>query len=169
MNYLLKKNVIFYCTEQHFKKPFTVIITGESTNSPWDLYRKSFIVSLDIDDFTFIAHAQKRQSERFQRSEKCKCDVFRFILLHKVVKTNIVKTWKRFKACLHYATRLHATRRLRKVKGQRCCLQRGCLQYLLHVYTTQHGCCDEPLTGPQPTVWRHSCRHIFSRCDGRHV
>ena len=75
----------------------------------------------------------------------------------------------KLKACLHYATRLHATRRLRKVKGQRCCLQRGCLQYLLHVYTTQHGCCDEPLTGPQPTVWRHSCRHIFSRCDGRHV
>ena len=28
-------------------------------------------MSLDIDDFTFIAHAQKRQSERFQRPEIC--------------------------------------------------------------------------------------------------
>ena len=31
-----------------------------------DLYRKWFIVSLDIDDFAFIAHAQKRQSERMR-------------------------------------------------------------------------------------------------------
>ena len=52
-----KKNVIFYCVERHFKKLFTVIITGKLTNS--------FVVSLDIGDFTFIAHAQKRQPERF--------------------------------------------------------------------------------------------------------
>ena len=38
------------------------------------------------------------------------------------------------KAGLHYATRLHATRRLRKVKGQRCCLQRGCLQFGVAVF-----------------------------------
>ena len=60
---LLKRNVIFYCIERHFKKLFTVIITGELTNSPWHLYRKCFVVSLDIDDFTCILHAQKRQSE----------------------------------------------------------------------------------------------------------
>ena len=42
---------------------FTVIITGELTNSPWHLYQKCFIVSLHIDDFTFITHAQKRKSE----------------------------------------------------------------------------------------------------------
>ena len=33
---------------------FAVIITGELTNSPWHLYRKYFVVSLDIDDFLFI-------------------------------------------------------------------------------------------------------------------
>ena len=67
-----KKCTIFYCIERYFKKFFTVIIIGELTISPWHLYRKSFVVSLDIDDFTFIAHAQKRQSERFWRPEKCK-------------------------------------------------------------------------------------------------
>ena len=41
-------------------------------NSPWHLYRKCFVVSLDIDDFTFIAHVQKRQSAGFLRPEKCK-------------------------------------------------------------------------------------------------
>ena len=46
-------------------KLFTVMITGKLTNSSWHLYRKCFVVSLDIDDFTFFAHAQKRQSERF--------------------------------------------------------------------------------------------------------
>ena len=30
------------------------------------------------------------------------------------------------------------------------------MQYLLHVYTMQQGCCDDTLTGLQPTVWRHS-------------
>ena len=39
-------------------------MTGKLTNSLWHLYRKCFVVSLDIDDFTFIAHAQKRQTER---------------------------------------------------------------------------------------------------------
>ena len=65
MTMIYKKNVIFYCTERHFKKLFTVIITGELTNSSRHLYRKCFVVSLDIDDFTFIVHAQKRQSEDF--------------------------------------------------------------------------------------------------------
>ena len=60
---LLIKIVIFYCIERICKKLFTVITTGELTNSPWHLYRKCFVVSLDIDDFTFIAHAQKRQSD----------------------------------------------------------------------------------------------------------
>ena len=60
-----KKNVIRYCIKRHFKKLFTVIITGMLTNSSWYLYRKCFVVSLDIDDFTFIPHAQKRQPERF--------------------------------------------------------------------------------------------------------
>ena len=32
--------------------------------SPWYLYHKYFVVSLHIGDFTFIVHAQKRQSER---------------------------------------------------------------------------------------------------------
>ena len=41
----------------------TVITTGELTNSPWHLYQQCFVGSLHIDDFTFIAHAQKRQSE----------------------------------------------------------------------------------------------------------
>ena len=54
-----------YCIERHFKKLFTVIIAGELTNSPWHIYQKPFVVSLDIDEFTFIAHAHKRQSERF--------------------------------------------------------------------------------------------------------
>ena len=58
-------NVRCYCIERHFKQLFTVIITGELMNSLWHLYRKCFVVSLDIDDFTFIAHAQKRQSEKF--------------------------------------------------------------------------------------------------------
>ncbi|KAK2163645.1 hypothetical protein NP493_1452g00000 [Ridgeia piscesae] len=31
----------------------------------WHLYRKCFVVSLDIDGFTFIARAQKCQSECF--------------------------------------------------------------------------------------------------------
>ena len=52
-----KTNVIF-CIERHLKKPFTVIITVELTNSSWHLYQKCFVVSLDNDDFTFIAHAQ---------------------------------------------------------------------------------------------------------------
>ena len=60
------------------------------------------------------------------------------------------------KAGLHYATRLKAARRLRKVKAEGYCLQRGCLQYVLRVYTMQHGCCDDTLTGVQPTGWRHS-------------
>ena len=55
---------LFYCIERHFKKLLKVIITGELTNSSWHLCQKSFVVSLDIDDFTFIAHAQKRRSER---------------------------------------------------------------------------------------------------------
>ena len=42
---------------------FTVIITGELTNSPWHLYKKCLVVWLHIDDFTFIAPARKRQSE----------------------------------------------------------------------------------------------------------
>ena len=30
----------------------------------------------------------------------------------------------------------------------------------------QHGCCDETLTGPQPTAWRHSCQHVeMASCD----
>ena len=37
-------------------------------------YKKSFVVSLHIDDFTFIAHAQKRQLERLLQPEKCKRD-----------------------------------------------------------------------------------------------
>ena len=61
-----------------------------------------------------------------------------------------------FKAGLHYATRLQATRRLRKVKAERCCLQRGCMQNLWHVYTMQHGCSDDTLICLQATVWRHS-------------
>ena len=56
-------NVTFHCIERYIKQMFTVIITGELTNSPWPLYRKCFVVSLNTDDFTFIAHAQKRQSE----------------------------------------------------------------------------------------------------------
>ena len=32
-------------------------------------------VSLDIDDFTFIAHAQKHQSERLLATVVQKCDV----------------------------------------------------------------------------------------------
>ena len=56
---------MFYYIERHFKKLFTVIITGELTNRSWHLYQKCFVVSLDIDDFTFIAHAQKRRSKRF--------------------------------------------------------------------------------------------------------
>ena len=63
---------------------------------------------------------------------------------------------ERLKAGLHYATWLQATRRLRKVKTELCCLQRGCMQHLLHVYTMQHGCSDETLICLQPTVWRHS-------------
>ena len=39
----------------------TVIITGMLANSSWHLYRKCFVVSLDIDDFTFIAHARQRK------------------------------------------------------------------------------------------------------------
>ena len=61
----LKKNVILYCIERHFKKLFTVITTGELKNSRWHLYRKSFVVLLDIDALTIIAHAQKCQLERF--------------------------------------------------------------------------------------------------------
>ena len=57
-----KKNVISYYIERHFKKLFTVIITGELVNGTWHLYRKYFVVSLDIDDLSFIAHAYKRQS-----------------------------------------------------------------------------------------------------------
>ena len=45
------KNVIFYCIERHFKKLFTVIIAGGLTNSSWHLYRKCFVVSLDIGAF----------------------------------------------------------------------------------------------------------------------
>ena len=56
------------------------------------------------------------------------------------------------KAGLHYATRLQATRRLRKVKTERCCLQCGCMQHLLHVYNRQHGCSDETLICLQATV-----------------
>ena len=58
--------------KRQFKKLFTVIFTGKLTNRSWHLYRKCFVVSLDIGDFTFIAHAQKRQPERFSRPEKCK-------------------------------------------------------------------------------------------------
>ena len=43
-------------------------------NSPWHLYQKCFVVSLHVDDFTFIAHAQKRQSESLYGLEKCKRD-----------------------------------------------------------------------------------------------
>ena len=53
---------MFYRIERHFRKLFTV---GELTNSLWHLYQKRFVVSLDIDVFTCIALAQKRQSERF--------------------------------------------------------------------------------------------------------
>ena len=60
--------------ERHFKKLFAVIIIGELTNSLWHLCWNSFVVSLDSDDFTFIAHAQKRQSERLQRPGKYKRD-----------------------------------------------------------------------------------------------
>ena len=56
---------IFYSIERHFKNLFTVLITGKLSNSSLHLYRKCFVVSLDIDDFTFIAHAQKRQSKVF--------------------------------------------------------------------------------------------------------
>ena len=56
------QNVILYCIERHFTKLFTVITTGELTNSSWHLYQKCFVVLLDIDDFTFIAHAQKLES-----------------------------------------------------------------------------------------------------------
>ena len=57
-------NVLFYCIDRHFKKLLTVTITGKLTNSSWYLYRKCFVVLLDMDDFIFIAHAQERQSER---------------------------------------------------------------------------------------------------------
>ena len=50
-----------------FRQIFTVVITRELTNSPWHLYQTYFVVSLHIDDFTFIAHAYKRQSESLQR------------------------------------------------------------------------------------------------------
>jgi len=49
----------------------------------------------------------------------------------------------KLKAGLHYATGLQATRRLRKVNAERCCLQRGCMQCLLLANTMQHGCRDE--------------------------
>ena len=57
------KIVTFYCIERHVKQLFTVITTGGLSNNPWHLYQKFVEVSLHIDDFTFIAHAQKRQSE----------------------------------------------------------------------------------------------------------
>ncbi|KAK2174374.1 hypothetical protein NP493_805g01000 [Ridgeia piscesae] len=60
-----KTKHLFYCVERHFKKLFTVIITSMLTNSSWHFYRKCFVVSLDIGNFTFIVHAQKRQQERF--------------------------------------------------------------------------------------------------------
>ena len=39
------------------------------TNNPQYLYHKCFLFSLDIDDFTYISHVQKRQSERLLRRE----------------------------------------------------------------------------------------------------
>ena len=56
-------NVIFYCIEQHFKQLFTVIITEELTNSSWRLYKECIVFLLHIDEFTLIAHVQKRQLE----------------------------------------------------------------------------------------------------------
>ena len=55
---VIKTNVRCYYIEIHFKQLFTVIITGELTNSSWHLYKTCFVVSLDIDDYTFIAHVQ---------------------------------------------------------------------------------------------------------------
>ena len=54
----------------------------------------------------------------------------------------------KLKAGLHYATGLQATRRLRKVNAERCCLQRGCMQCLLLANTMQHGCRDEDGSSP---------------------
>ena len=68
----------------------------------------------------------------------------------------VIGVYISLKAGLHYATPLQATKRLRKVKAERCCLQRCCLQHLLHVYTMQHGCSDYTLICLQPTVWHHS-------------
>ena len=59
------------------------------------------------------------------------------------------------KAGLHYGTRCKQ-RRLRKVKAERSCLQRGCMQQFLYVYTMQHGCSDDTLICLHATVWRHS-------------
>ena len=74
MRVIYKKGNIVLHETTFLEKLVTVIITGQLTNSSWHLYRKCFVVSLDIDDFTFIAHAQKRQPERFKRPDKCKRD-----------------------------------------------------------------------------------------------
>ena len=62
---MILTNVIFYFIERHFKQLFTVIITGGLTNSSWHLYQK--YTTLHVNDFTFIAYAQKSQ-ERQERN-----------------------------------------------------------------------------------------------------
>ena len=64
--------LLVLCIERHVKKLFTVIIKRELKNSSWHLYRKCVVVSLEIGDFTFNAHAQKRQPERLKRPGKCR-------------------------------------------------------------------------------------------------
>ena len=68
---LFIKTIIFYCMERHFKKLFTVIITGELMNSmAWHLYRKCFVVSLDIDDFLHLLRMHRNANRNFFNDRK---------------------------------------------------------------------------------------------------
>ena len=60
-----KTKMMIFTSKHHLKTYGGCSLTIGHRSHPWHLYRKSFVVSLDIDDFTFIAHAQKRQSGRF--------------------------------------------------------------------------------------------------------
>ena len=61
-----------YCIERHFKRLFTVIIIAELTNSPWHLYRQSFVVSWDIDDLHLLRMRSNVNRNVFNDRKKCK-------------------------------------------------------------------------------------------------
>ena len=59
---IYKKNVIFYCIERHFKKLFTVIITGDIYTENALLFRWTLMTSIG----TFLATGNIKRDNAFR-------------------------------------------------------------------------------------------------------